>query len=366
MKLRLGILAVLLLTLAACGPPEPVKLGFLGGLSGRVADLGEAGRNGALLAVEASNAAGGVNGRKVELLIHDDEQQAAAAIKATEALVAARVEAIIGPMTSAMGEAVLPVATRAGLVVVSPTITSSLLAGKDDVLFKVAPSLDTSTRRSAAFEYARGIRRAAIVYDLGNRAYSADWAEHFRRDFTALGGGVVAEASFMSGEDAGYGQAIKEIAVAKPDLLHLVANAVDTVRLTQLSRNLGLTQPVTTSTWAATEHLLQLGGRTVEGMTVAQFFNRDDASPGYRAFTTAYAARFKQQPGFASVAAYDATKAVLTALAKAGKGQPLKQALLSAGPYEGLQERWNFDGNGDAQRQTYITAVRNGRFVHVE
>ncbi len=366
MKLRLGTLAVLLLTLAACAPPAPVKLGFLGGLSGRVADLGEAGRNGALLAVEEANAAGGVNGRKIELLIHDDEQQAAAAIKATEALVAARVEAIIGPMTSSMGEAILPVAKRAGMVVVSPTITSSLLAGRDDLLFMVASSMEASTGRSAAFEYARGVRRAAIVYDLSNRVFSADWAEHFRRNFTALGGAVVAEASFMSGDDASYTEAIRKIAVAKPDSFHFVASAVDSVRLTQLARNLGLKQPVTSSTWAATEHLIELGGRTVEGIALTQFFNRDDASPRYRAFAAAYTARFKQQPGFASVAAYDATRAILTALAKARKGQPLKQALLAAGPYEGLQDRWNFDGNGDARRRTYITVVRNGRFVLVE
>lgn len=363
MKLRL---AVLLLALTACAPPEPVKLGFIGGLSGRVADLGDAGRHGVLLAVEEANAAGGVNGRKVELLIRDDEQKAAVAIKAIEELAAARVEAVIGPMTSSMGEAVLPAASRTGVVVVSPTVTSSLLAGKDDVLFRVAPSVETSTRRSAAFEYGRGARRVAIVYDLGNRAYSADWVEHYRKDFTALGGEVVAEASFMSGDDASYGDAINKIAVAKPDCLHFVANAVDTVRLVQLSRNRGLNQPVTTSTWAATEHLTQLGGRTVEGITVTQFFDRDDASPRYRAFASAHAARFKQEPGFASVAAYDATRAVLTALATLGRGQTLKQALLAAGPYEGLQDRWNFDRNGDAERRTHVTVVRNGRFVLVE
>ncbi len=101
-------------------------------------------------------------------------------------------------------------------------------------------------------------------------------------------------------------------------------------------------------------------------MTLRQFFNRDDASPRYRAFSTAYTARFKQEPGYASVAAYDATRAILTALAKAGKSQPLKEALLAAGPYERLQDRWNFDGNGDAQRQTHLSVVRKGRFVLVK
>lgn len=366
MKLRRGVLAAMLLALTTCALQEPVKLGFLGGLSGRVADLGAAGRNGALLAVEDANAAGGVNGRQIELLIQDDQQNPAAAVRATEALVAAGVDGIVGPMTSSMGEAVLPVATRAGLVVVSPTITSSRLSGKDDMLFNVAPSVETSTGRCAADAYSRGFRRAAIVYDLDNRAYATDWAEHFQRDFAARGGSVAAEAAFSSGEDASYGAAIETIAASNPDFLHFVASAVDTVRLIRVAHAHGLKQAVTTSTWAATESLIQLGGRVVEGVTLAQLFNRDDQSPRYRAFAAAYVARFNEAPGFASVTAYDATKALLTALAKSGKGQSLKQALLASGPFDGLQERWNFDRNGDARRQIYITTVRDGRFVRVE
>lgn len=367
MTLKTTILvATALLGLAACGPPEPVKLGFIGGLSGRVADLGEAGRNGALLAVEAANAAGGIKGRKVELLVHDDEQKAETAIREAEALVAMRVDAIIGPMTSSMGEAVLPVATRAGVVMVSPTITTSSLSGKEDLLFKVAPSAAESTGRSAAHEYARGARRVAIVHDLSNRAFTADWALHFRTAFVALGGSVVAEGTFTSGSDASYVEAVKGIAASRADLLLFVANAVDTVRLTRLARSQGLQQAVTTSTWAATEHLIQLGGRTVEGITMTQFFNRDDTSQRYRAFADAYRARFKLEPGFAGVAAYDATQAVLVAMNKAGKAVPLREALIAAGPFEGLQERWNFDRFGDAARQTKIAVVRDGRIVVID
>ena len=90
-------LAVLL---AACSPPEPVRLGFIGGLSGRVADLGESARNGFHLAVEQANAAGGINGRQIEMLVKDDGQDPAKARQAAEALVAAGVVAIIGPGTT--------------------------------------------------------------------------------------------------------------------------------------------------------------------------------------------------------------------------------------------------------------------------
>lgn len=365
-SMRASAVALLFVALSACAPPEAVKLGFLGGLSGRVADLGEAGHKGALLAVDEANAAGGVSGRKIQLLVHDDEQKATVAIRETEALVAARVDAIIGPMTSSMAEAILPVISRAGMVTVSPTITASSLAGKDDTLFQVAPTVQDNTHRLAGYDFARGSRRVAIAYDLSNRAYTADWAEHYRKDFTALGGEVVAEATLTSGNEAGYGDALKMLAAARPDTLLFVANAVDTVRLTQGARNLGMKQRISSSTWAATENLLQLGGRTVEGVTLTQFFDRDDKSPRYRAFAEAFRARFKQEPGFASVAAYDATRAVLDALAKRGKDQSLKEALLASGPYDGLQEKWTFDRYGGAQRKTSITVVRDGQFKVVE
>jgi branched-chain amino acid transport system substrate-binding protein len=361
------LLLLCLLAVSACTPAPPVRLGFLGGLSGRVSDLGEAGRNGAQLAVEQVNASGGLAGRTIELRIQDDQQNKDSAIKAVESLIQEKVDAIVGPMTSAVAEWILPSIQAAGMITVSPTITASTMSAKDDFLFKIAPSVAENGLRSAQYQYAQGSRRAGIVFDLSNRAYTADWAEHWGKSFVALGGAVVAQASFTSGDDQGYTAAIQQLDQAKPDVLLFVTNAVDTVRLTQLARNRGLTQPVTTSTWAGTENLIQLGGRTVEGMTLTQFFNRDDSSAGYRAFADAYRTRFQQEPGFASVAAYDATRATLQALAAAGKGGlSLKQALLAAGPYRGLQESWNFDRFGDARRRTFVTVVRDGRFTVVE
>ena len=352
--------------LAACSPPEPLRLGFIGGLSGPIADLGEAGRDGALLAIEEANAAGGVAGRRVELRILDDAQQPAQAVLAVETLAAEKIELAIGPMTSAMGEAALPTADRLGVLLVSPTITGSVFAGRDDHLFMVSPGVGDMTRCSAAYLYAQGWRRVAIAYDVRNRAFSADWAERFRADFAALGGSVVGEAPFASGEFSSYEMAARRMAANRPDILHFVAGAVDVVRLTQAVRNLGLEQPLSAATWAATEHLVQLGGKSVEGMVLTQLFNRDDASPRFQAFRTAFLARFKQEPGFAAVTAYDATRAALIAYAKRTSGQSLGAALQAAGPYDGLQQRWSFDAHGDATRQTFVAVVRGGRFVRVD
>lgn len=352
--------------LAACAPPEPLKLGYLASLTGRGADLGTAGRNGAQLAIEQQNEKGGINGRPLELLVRDDEGKPEHAAAVVEQLATARVEAIIGPMLSSIAMVVVPVAEKYNLVMVSPTVTASVLSGRDDPFFKVASSTRAHSATSAEFQYARGLRRIAIAYDLANRAYTTDWVRDFTESFQKMGGSVVIAREFTSGQTEGYANVIFSLAQAQPDGLLFVANAVDTVHMIRQAHQQGLKQPLIGVTWAATEQLIELGGRTVEGFNVTQYFNREDTSPAYLAFREAFRTRFQQEPGFASVAAYDATVATLTALQQRGKDQSLKQAILASGPYHGVQEQWNFDRFGDAERKAHVTEVRDGRFVVVK
>ena len=351
--------------LGGCAPPEPLRLGFIGGLTGRSADLAESSHKGTLLAVEQANAAGGIAGRKVELVARDDGQNPEMAVRALEELAALRVDAVIGPLTSAMAVAVLPAAEKAGLVLVSPTVTASPLSGKDDQLFKVVSSTREHASHSAKYAYAQGARRVAAVYDLGNSAYTRAWLTDFREALVALGGAVVVDAAFTSGDDPSYLNAVNTLVPDRPDTILLIANAVDTVRLLLIARKQGFAARAVGVSWAATEQLIELDGPTVEGLILLQYFNRDDTSPRYQAFLATYRARFKEDPGFSSIAAYDATRATLLAIGKRGK-EPLKQALLTAGPYEGAQDTWNFDRFGDGQRKAYVTIVRDGRFVNVQ
>ena len=106
-KLSLFLLLAGSLLLGACSPPPPIKIGFIGGLTDRNSDNGQSGLNGVILAVEQFNRAGGVDGRLVELLPKDDAQDKAVAAKSSEELVAAQVEAVVGPFTSSSREAFL-------------------------------------------------------------------------------------------------------------------------------------------------------------------------------------------------------------------------------------------------------------------
>jgi len=146
----------------------------------------------------------------------------------------------------------------------------------------------------------------------------------------------------------------------------IVANSMDTALLCQQIRKLDRRAPIITSEWAATERLIELGGKAVEGVTVAQNFDRDSTAPRYRAFYQAYRERFHREPGFGGVIAFDAANVVLDALAKQSPGQNLKQTVLAMRRFAGIQNPVIFDDFGDAKRETFITKISGGQFIVVE
>ena len=114
--------------------------------------------------------------------------------------------------------------------------------------------------------------------------------------------------------------------------------------------------------WAASERLLQLGGKAIEGLELVQSYDRNDRSAHYAAFRQAYRERFQQEPGYSSIAAYDAVTVLLAALRTPSDGRDLKTVLLDLPPVPGLQQPVKFDRYGDAQRRAFFVVVRDGRF----
>lgn len=363
-----GLVALVLSALVlACSPAEPIRLGFLGGLSGRVADLGIGGRDGALLAIELRNAAGGVGGRQIELIAEDDEQNAEVAKRAMARLIDHKVAAIIGPMTSAMAVVTVPLANQARLLMVSPTVTTTELAGLDDHFLRVIDSTTAYASRSAGYHFSvQGSRRMTAAFDLTNKAYTESWLQDYRKAFEAAGGTMIEVMPFSSSDDANFSALAQRLLQARPDGVLILANSVDTALLAQQLRKRDAAVHINACEWSATERLIELGGKAVEGVVVAQFIDRKSQQASYVDFRKAYLARFKREPGFPGLIAFDATNVVLDGLAAQAPGQALKNAILERREFAGAQSRIRFDAYGDAARDTYLTTVRNSEFVRLQ
>lgn len=361
---RLWVAAMLFICLfgmLACTPPEPLRIGFLGGLSGRVADLGIGGRNGATLAVEMRNQQGGINGRPIELIAEDDQQDPEVARQAVARLLARKVEVVIGPMTSAMALIVLPQFNAAGIPFISPTATTNALTAIDDQFFRVVAPTRSHVFKSAEHHFrVNGLRRVVLVCDLRNDAYTKSWADDFRLAFEGLGGQVVDAIGFASNES--LAALASSVLDSKPDGVVIISNSVDSALLIQQIRMRDAAVRIGTAEWAATERLVELGGRAVEGVVVAQYVDRESKAAAYLAFLSAYRKRFGHEPGYPGLTAFDATNVALDALTARSAGQTLKQALLTHADFAGAQSPIHFDANGDTQRETFLSVIENGRF----
>lgn len=345
----------------------PVVLGYLGDLSDRTSDLGREGRDGALLAVERFNEAGGVDGRTVRLMVQDDAQDSTAAVAGVRALYDRGAIAVIGPMTSDIAVAIVPVADELGLPIVSPTVSTDLLTGKDDMFFRVYPDNRSAATKLASVMVQRlHLPTTAVIYDLRNRAHTETWAGHFSVEYGRLGGTVKVSKTFESGTVQGYRDDAEQASDSESDSIFLLANALDTALLATLVRRDGFKGTIVASEWSATENVIGYGGSAVEGMVFLNTINRDSTDTTYGDFRSAFRGRFGYEPGFASVHAYEAAQLVLSRMGEEPSRDGLARALRTGGSVDSVQGRLKLDDAGDVRRQYYLTVVQDGAFVSMD
>jgi branched-chain amino acid transport system substrate-binding protein len=352
--------------LGGCSNDEPLQVGLIAGTSGRVADLGVGGRNGMILATEQFNARGGIHGRPIELLIRDDQQDPQRARQHAQELIDKEVAAILGPMTSAMALAIEPMTTQANLVLLGGTVATNQLTGKDDSFFRILAPTKAHASNQARNQLRQGINHFAIAIDTNNRSYTQDWADDFSFAFQQGGGRVAPYVEFHSSAEAPFSQIAKQLIDTGAQAIALAGNSIDTALLAQQLRLLNPDIRIVACEWAATERLIELGGRGVEGIVVAQYIDRSSQEPDYLNFRQQFIARFGQEPGYTGLIGYNAASALYQAMQQQRDDESLKQALLRISTFEGVQGDTVFDRYGDSTRPAILTEVVNGQFQQVK
>ncbi|MGC3997069.1 MAG: ABC transporter substrate-binding protein [Anaeromyxobacter sp.] len=358
---------LLLLAAAGCRPSQPIPVGFVAGLTGRHYDLGISSRNGATLAVEELNAAGGVEGRPLELRVRDDRQDPQAAREAVTGLIGEGVVAIVGHVTSTMAVETLPIADREHVLMLSPTVSSAALAGRDDWLVTLHPSTAVAAHAVAAWLSAhRPVHRVAAIIDLSNRAFSESWRDQFAGQLQEHGGELIRSIAFTSGEGVMLRTPVAEALDAQPDAVLVIANALDTAALCQLIRRRSADVLILGSDWGFTQDVIAHGGQAVEGAIFTQRIDLEAREPDLVRFRQAYVARFGRPADFAAAQSYEAVQMLARALRRDPTREGVRRAILQANDYAGLRGDLRIDATGDAQRRQLISTIRGGRIMVLE
>lgn len=352
-----------LITAAGCTSlRQPILIGFAGELTGQRGDLGVEGRDGAQLAVDTINAAGGVQGRPLKLLVRDDQGEPETARQVDAELVDAGVVAIIGHMTSGQTAAVLEQLNRDQVVLISPTATSVEFSGRDDYFFRVAPDTDWEGQALARHIYQEGVRRVSGVYDLSNQVYSERVWQAIQTGFEALGGEVGPSFTFTSGQ-TDLRSLMSRLLVTRPEAVVLIASAVDAALLAQYLRGAGCPARLFATPWANTEELLAKGGRAVEALDLVSLYNAQNPFPAFQPFVQQFETRYRRTPAYGAAYAYEAVLVLVQALNQTqGRREGLREALKAVQDLEGVQGRISLDACGDVRRRVYIARVVNGQF----
>lgn len=368
---RLSLAGIAIVGLVAVGfvfmrwRRPPVLIGFAGQLTGKQAELGVQERNGVLLAVDECNAAGGINGRTIALIVHDDLGTPDKAKEVDRALIEKGVVAIIGHPTTAQTLAGMEVTNPARMVLISPTVSSPKVSGQDDFFFRVYPSFKDSARAFASYIFQEAkVSRLGIIVDTDNAGYTQTYNDTFKEQYVSLQGKVVGEVTFSSKSQPDFAPMIGKLRADGADGLLILASDIDTALIAQRARLLNWPVRLFTSAWAQTVALINNGGRAVEGLKLEQSYAPTKPSSKFLEFKSRFEGRFGNPPSFGAAFGYEAAQVLMEALKRTnGKPEGLKEALLATKNFPGLMDTFSLDPFGDVIRPFYLSEIKDGQFV---
>ncbi|MBS3062360.1 MAG: ABC transporter substrate-binding protein [Candidatus Diapherotrites archaeon] len=340
---------------------EPIKLGFIGPLSGDVAAIGIGSKEGVEMAVEEINQAGGINDRKVEVIYEDGKCSGAAAASAGNKLINLdKVSAIIGGLCSGETLAVAPVAEKAGVLMLSSCSSSPKVTEAGDYIFRDYPSDEFQGAFGAEYAFNElKARKVAIIYSL------SDWGvpikDRFKARFTELGGTIVAEEGVDDKIQDTRTQLMK-LKSANPDAVYMPQYSGATAIILKQAKELGLTVPLLGGDAGNDPKVIEVGGSAAEG-----FLSTVPFSEPPKEWEAAYTQRTGHEVRLCGVHAYDAAKIMAKALAVVGDdASKLRDYLYAMPPYKGMSGEVSFDRNGDLKGARYsVLQVKNAKFEKV-
>ena len=342
-------LAVMLFAWSAAYAQETIKIGLVQPLTGSVAYNGNADVNGSKLAVEERNKAGGVLGKKIELVIEDGQCKPANSINAAEKLIQKdKVVALSGAFCSSATAAIMPVAERYKTPLITGVSSKADLTEKGNKYFFRAAETDALLSRAFAKILADDLKLKNVAYVGVNDDWGRGGVEEFSRDLTAAGVKTAAKEYFDHGTTDFY-TLLTKLRAGNADAIFVAAETQDGSILVKQIKELGLkTKVFGVGSWA-TADFIQLAGPAAEGIYAAVPYASTMQNPRNQAFVKNYSAKYNEQPGKYGNAGYNALNILMDAIQRAGSTDAEKiRVALASTDYDAPNGKYRFTDKGQA------------------
>jgi branched-chain amino acid transport system substrate-binding protein len=367
-RLALG-LACLLPAAAVPAAGDTIKIGQYGAFTGKNADFGLAARKGVILAVEEANAAGGVLGRPIELLLEDNQSKdGESASIAKKFAYRDKVVAVLGGNTSSNSLEAAPVFQTARIPMIAITSTNPRVTEIGNYIFRVC--FIDPFQGAALAKFARStlqVRQVAVITSVNN-AYSVGLSRVFIERFTAAGGRIVAEPKHNEGDKDFRAQVTAAKAAGAEAILHS-GNYTEGALICVQARALGFTGPLIGGDAWEGPNLVALGGKAVEGAYYSTHASAETPTPIMQEFVQRYRARWNgETPNSTTTLGYEAGLLLFDALRRAGgtEGTLLRDAIAGTKDFPGVTGHITIDEKRNASKPAMIIVVKDGQAKFVE
>ncbi len=361
---RLVILSACLMA-ALAGPAisqETIKIGEFGSLTGDNASFGTSQNNGVQMAVQEINDAGGVLGKKIDLIVEDNQTKQGETTTIVRKLISQdHVVAIIGEVASSKTLEAAPIAQESRIPLIATAATNPRVTQVGDFIFRVCFTDDFQAVVIARFILENlEKKRVAFMTDV-KQDYSVGLTNIAKNYLEKRGGEVVKQQSYSSG-DKDFRAQLTDLKAANPDVIVITGYYPEAALIAKQARQFGIKATLVGGDGWDGASLIPVGGKAIEGAFFSNHFSVDDQSPIVQQFVSKYKQKYNALPDAFAALGYDAAKLLADAIKRAGGTDPekLRDAIASTKDFPGVSGNITINAERNATKSAVILTIKNG------
>ena len=365
----MGIGAVFLLASGLGWAQDTIKIGFFAPITGPAAADGASAKNAVELGVKEVNDAGGIRGKKVDLIVYDDRLNPQEAVAIANKLIEKdKVVGVVSGAYSGPTRVTAPIFQKAGMPMVAgyavhPDVTWDPKEKKpNDFCFR--NGFLGEIEGAAAAEYAvknLKAQKVALIFmdnDFG-RAISAGFAERAEK----LGAKVLTKQMYKFPGEKDFRPFLTRIKESNPDLIFAAGYYAEAAAIVRQAKELGITSKIMGEEGFDSPKFLEIAGPAAEGVVIATNLDRDDPRPVVQNFLKNYRSTYKEDADMVGASSYDALMILVNAIKKSGTdAKAIQKALLETKDYNGLTGKISRFVQGEVVKPVQIQVVKDGKF----
>ncbi|HYQ68267.1 ABC transporter substrate-binding protein [Actinophytocola sp.] len=373
-QLVLSAAALMLAASTACSAPGstsedqqdaggPFKIAVVNAQSGQLSSLGQWEWKGAKLAADQWNAKGGINGRKIELELFDDQGDPTVGTNVARKIASEGFVAMIGTAESAVTVAMIPILQQSKIPNITSGQSPAIAATKSPFAFYNGPTSNTYDETLAKYLVDdKGLKKIALISN--NGSYGKGERDAFTKALASRGVTPV-DDQVVTTDQKDFSAALTSIRQKEPDVLFVGSEEVEAGLIVKQAKELGINATIAGAAPMGTPVYLQTAGEAnAEGTVVSSPYLSNDTDDASKAFAKAYQKAHGEAAELHGAKAHDGANIIFTALknSKGATGQKLADAI-RATKYAGLLGDFTFDESGVGIHATSIGVISSGKLT---